>query len=168
MRGHTNLCPPYGSLLSSSGVGWARLFVPTRKQTRVREIKSIYHTRMSHYRRSLVAGGTYLFTIALADRQSNLLVNEIDRLRGAYKKAASKWPFETVAICILPEHLHAIWTLPPGDTGYAMRWQHIKRWFSLELPAAPERSQSKMNKREKGLWQRRYWEHLIRDEDDLR
>ena len=123
---------------------------------------------MSHYRRSLVAGGTYFFTIALVDRQSGLLINEIDKLRTAYKKVINKWPFETVAICILPEHLHAIWTLPTNDSDYATRWQHFKRWFSLELPAASERSQSKMNRREKGLWQRRYWEHLIRDENDLR
>ena len=76
-------------------------------------------------------------------------------------------PFETVAICVLPEHLHAIWTLPPGDGDFSKRWQRIKGNFSRGLPTDAKRSESKRNRREKGIWQRRFWEHQIRDERDL-
>src|SRR3546814_1710907 len=63
--------------------------------------------------------------------------------------------------------LHAVWTLPPGDAGYAMRWRQIKGWFSRHAPAGEHRSASRIAKGERGIWQRRYWEHLVRDEDDL-
>ena len=122
---------------------------------------------MSRYRRSLIAGGTFFFTVALVNRQSTLLVDEIDRLRCAYQKIATHRPFETVAICVLPDHIHALWTLPSDDHDYAIRWQSIKRGFSAGLPAAEGRSASKIKKCEKGIWQRRYWEHQIRDEADL-
>jgi len=122
---------------------------------------------MSRYRRSLAAGGTFFFTVTLADRRSALLVDEIDRLRRAYAATAKRLPFETVAICVLPDHLHAIWALPPDDADYPRRWSLIKGAFSRGLPAATSRSQSKLLKRDKGIWQRRYWEHEIRDEADL-
>ncbi|MBV8837826.1 MAG: transposase, partial [Alphaproteobacteria bacterium] len=76
-------------------------------------------------------------------------------------------PFETVAICILPDHIHAIWELPPGDADYPTRWSLVKGRFSRSLPRAGSRSPSKVAKRDKGIWQRRYWEHSIRDETDL-
>jgi putative transposase len=122
---------------------------------------------MSKYRRSLVKGATYFFTLTLADRKSNLLVEEINRLRKAYATINRSYPFETIAICVLPDHLHAIWTLPPDDHDYSLRWQLIKRNFSAGLQASSTRSQSKQNKREKGIWQRRFWEHQIHDELDL-
>lgn len=122
---------------------------------------------MSRYRRSLVAGGTFFFTVTLADRRSSLLVTEIDRLRRAYAATAKHLPFETLAICVLPDHLHALWILPPDDADYPRRWNLIKAAFSRGLPAAETRSQSKRAKRDKGIWQRRYWEHQIRDESDL-
>jgi putative transposase len=122
---------------------------------------------MSRYRRAEIKGGAFFFTLALADRSSDLLVQEIDRLRRFYTMLQERFPFETVAICILPDHLHALWQLPEGDANFAVRWSHFKSGFSRGLPAAPSRSKSKTAKREKGIWQRRYWEHAIRDDADL-
>lgn len=121
---------------------------------------------MPNYRRAKISGGTFFFTLTLADRLSDLLTREIDRLRRIYAEVQARRSFETVAVCILPDHLHAIWSLPPGDADFAMRWNLIKGGFSRGLPAAA-RSFSKVAKREKGIWQRRYWEHAIRDEADL-
>jgi putative transposase len=122
---------------------------------------------MSRYRRLFIPGGTWFFTVALADRSADLLVRHIEALRRAYRAARTKRPFETVAICVLPDHLHAIWSLPEGDTDFPGRWSAIKAGFSRALPAAPSRSASKAARREKGVWQRRYWEHAIRDDDDF-
>jgi putative transposase len=121
---------------------------------------------MSRYRRAKREGGTFFFTLTLADRSSDLLTREIERLRRAYRTVQERRPFETIAICVLPDHVHAIWSLPPGDTDFAQRWNLIKSGFSRGLPAAP-RSASKIERREKGIWQRRYWEHMIRDDADL-
>ena len=93
-------------------------------------------------------------------------MRHIDRLRRIYKVVQNKYPFESVAVCVLPDHLHAVWTLPPGDANFPLRWALIKSGFSRGL-AAIERSASKVTKREKGVWQRRYWEHSIRDDTDL-
>ena len=71
---------------------------------------------MSRYRRCLIPGATYFFTITLSDRSSSLLVNEIDRFRTAYRQVVSRLPVDTIAICVMPDHVHAIWTLPPDDT----------------------------------------------------
>ncbi|MDC7787517.1 transposase [Rhodoplanes sp. TEM] len=122
---------------------------------------------MSWYRRAKLAGGTFFFTVALADRRSDLRILHIDRLRRIYSSVRERRPFETVAICVLPDHLHAIWSLPETDADFASRWMLIKTGFSRGLPAAATRSTSKVARREKGLWQRRYWEHAIRDGDDL-
>ena len=122
---------------------------------------------MSHYRRSLTKGATFFFTVTLADRASHLLVDEIERFRLAYRTVHVKHPFETIAICVLPDHLHAIWQLPDGDADFGDRWRMIKRHFSMGLVASPTRSESKARKREKGIWQRRFWEHQIRDDRDL-
>jgi putative transposase len=122
---------------------------------------------MSRYRRAKIEGGLFFFTVTLADRSSDLLVREIDRLRRIYRVVRSARPFETEAICILPDHLHALWSLPAGDADFASRWTMIKANFSRGLPPSVSRSASKVAKREKGLWQRRYWEHAIRDEKDF-
>ncbi len=122
---------------------------------------------MSRYRRAKIEGGAFFFTVALADRSSNLLVREIGRLRRAYKVAQDRLPFETIAICILPDHLHALWLLPEGDADFGSRWSIFKSGFSRGLPVAPSRSRSKIAKRERGIWQRRFWEHAIRDDADL-
>jgi putative transposase len=122
---------------------------------------------MSHYRRARIDGGVFFFTVALADRSSDLLVRHVDRLRRIYASVQHRHPFETIAICILPDHLHALWALPEGDADFSRRWSLIKSGFSRGLAAAAARSPSKIAKREKGLWQRRYWEHAIRDDADL-
>jgi REP-associated tyrosine transposase len=120
---------------------------------------------MPNYRRARFDGSMFFFTVVLADRSSTLLVSEIDRLRRAYSAVQERHPFDTVAICILPDHVHAIWSLPSGDADFPTRWNSIKGGFSRGLDARP-RSPSKIVKREKGIWQRRYWEHAIRDEAD--
>ena len=122
---------------------------------------------MSQYRRAKIEGGWFFFTLTLADRSSDLLVRHIERLRKAYAAALRRDPFETIAICVLPDHLHAIWALPSDDADFSRRWSLIKHDFSCGLPDDPRRSRSKLAKREKGLWQRRCWEHAMRDEGDL-
>ena len=122
---------------------------------------------MSRYRRAKIEGGAFFFTLALADRSDDLLVRQIDRLRSAYKVVQQRRPFETVAICILPDHLHVLWQLPEDDADFALRWSLFKSGFTRGLPAKGSRSASKLAKREKGIWQRRYWEHAIRDDADL-
>jgi putative transposase len=122
---------------------------------------------MSRYRRAKVEGGAFFFTLALADRTSDLLVSHIDRVRRSYRVMSERLPFRTVAICVLPDHLHALWSLPEGDADFASRWSLFKSGFSRGLPPAKTRSASKVAKREKGIWQRRYWEHAIRDDADF-
>src|SRR5215831_15925595 len=111
---------------------------------------------MSRYLRARIQGGWFFFTVTLADRSSDLLVREIERLRKAYAAAQRRHPFETIAVCVLPDHLHAIWALPGDDADFSRRWSLIKHDFSCGLPADPERSLSKLAKREKGIWQRRF------------
>jgi putative transposase len=122
---------------------------------------------MSRYRRAKIEGGTFFFTVTLADRSSDTLIRHIDRLRNAYVSAQRRFPFETIAICILPDHLHAIWSLPPDSSDFSLRWNLIKGNFSRGLPGSATRTQSKISRREKGIWQRRFWEHAIRDAADL-
>ena len=122
---------------------------------------------MSRYRRVKLEGGLFFFTLTLADRSGDLLVRHIERVHRAYAVVHERRPFETVAICILPDHIHALWQLPKGDSDYASRWSLFKSTFSRKLPPAVTRSASKISKREKGIWQRRYWEHTIRDDADL-
>lgn len=122
---------------------------------------------MSNYRRIHVPGGTYFFTVNLLERQRRLLVEHVDLLRIAFAEAKKHRPFEIIAIVILPDHLHCVWRLPEGDDGNAKRWRHIKSVFSRHLPPAERRSKSRAVRRERGIWQRRFWEHLIVDEIDL-
>ena len=118
------------------------------------------------YRRAKIEGSVFLFTVVLADRSRKLLYDEVDRLRSTYRTVQQRRPFETIAICVLPDHIHALWALPDGDADFSTRWNLIKGGFSRGLEAMP-RSPSKVGKREKGIWQRRYWEHAIRDDADL-
>jgi putative transposase len=122
---------------------------------------------MSRYIRSFVPGATYFFTVNLADRTSDLLVRDIEKLRSAYAGVQRRHPFETIAISVLPEHVHALWRLPDGDENFALRWQQIKRDFSTQVDTPRPVRPSLAAKREMGIWQRRYWEHQIRDEADL-
>lgn len=121
---------------------------------------------MPNYRRANVEGGVFFFTVVLVDRSRDLLIKEIDRLRRVYRAVQKRWPFETIAICVLPDHIHALWALPEHDRDFATRWNLIKSGFSRGMDGRP-RSPSKLAKREKGIWQRRYWEHAIRDDADL-
>jgi putative transposase len=121
---------------------------------------------MPQYRRARLEGSVFFFTVVLAERPSDLLLNEIERFRRIYRVVEQRRPFETIAICVLPDHLHALWALPQDDSDFSTRWSLIKSGFSRELDSKP-RSPSKVRKREKGIWQRRYWEHAIRDDADF-
>ncbi|WP_333876663.1 REP-associated tyrosine transposase, partial [Methylobacter sp.] len=119
------------------------------------------------YRRAQTAGATYFFTVNLANRRSDLLVQHIDELREVTRIVKRTHPFVIEAIVVLPEHLHAIWKLPEGDADYPMRWSLIKSSFSRGLEKTESIRASRVKKRERGIWQRRYWEHQIRDECDF-
>jgi putative transposase len=119
------------------------------------------------YRRANTAGGTYFFTVNLADRGADTLVRNVDDLRAAITKVKAAHPFALLAMVVLPEHLHAIWRLPPGDADYPMRWALIKAGFSRRIDAGEYRRPTRLTKRERGIWQQRYWEHQIRDDADL-
>ena len=122
---------------------------------------------MPKYIRSQLAGATYFFTLTLAQCQTQFLTDNIHLFRQAYQRANALHPLTTVAICVLPDHLHAIWQMPVDDGDFALRWRMIKSNFSRNFGANQQRSNSKIKHREKGIWQRRYWEHQIRDEIDL-
>jgi len=122
---------------------------------------------MSNYLRVRVPGGTYFFTVNLADRKRCLLVEHVDVLRESFHVTRAARPFDMLAVVILPDHLHCIWRLPEGDADNANRWAQIKSGFPRRLSAGERRSASRLSRRERGIWQRRYWEHLVRDDDDL-
>jgi REP-associated tyrosine transposase len=122
---------------------------------------------MTSYRRNFITGGSFFFTVNLADRRLHLLTDHIDGLRAAFRQTRLRHPFTIDAMVVLPDHLHAIWTLPEGDADFAGRWRLIKSTFSRNLPTGESISQSRLAKGERGVWQRRFWEHTIRDEDDF-
>ena len=121
---------------------------------------------MPDYRRNRVAGGTYFFTVNLANRADTLLIAHIDLLRATVRRVRALRPFHIDAWVVLPEHLHAIWTLPAGDADYRSRWQSIKMGFSKGIATGEPRSASRQKRGERGIWQRRFWEHTIRDDRD--
>ncbi len=123
---------------------------------------------MPEYRRLFVPGACYFFTVNLADRRSHRLIREIAALRSAVASTRARHAFVIDAWVVLPDHLHAVWTLPEGDCDFSTRWASIKRLFSWQLSPGEARSRSRVAKRERGIWQRRYWEHMIRDEADFR
>lgn len=120
---------------------------------------------MVKFRRVKIPGGCYFFTVTLRDRQSSVLTQYIDELRFAMKAVQTQLPFKTEAIVILPDHIHAIWQLPENDHNYSKRWQRIKALFTNALVQSGVPLE-KDGSGEYALWQRRFWEHLIRDEDD--
>ena len=131
---------------------------------------------MPTYIRPKVTGATIFFTVALAERGSDLLVRQVDRLRQAVRLTRAERPFVIDAMVVLPDHLHAIWTLPLGDADFSTRWGAIKARFSQSMGRAgfspPLAEDGGVNpalrrKGEVGLWQRRFWEHHIRNEADL-
>jgi putative transposase len=121
---------------------------------------------MVNYRRAKVPGAAYFFTATLRDRRSRLLTDHIDALRDAVRKTKRQWPFTIAAAVVLPDHLHTIWTLPEGDADFSKRWQAIKSRFTRSLLERGVEI-TKNRRGEYDLWQRRFWEHLIRDERDL-
>ncbi len=121
---------------------------------------------MTNYRRNRVPGGTYFFTVNLLDRNSDLLSRHMQSLRDAVRHARTRAAFHIDAWVVLPEHMHCIWTLPQGDADFSSRWQTIKAGFSKSLPHGEHRSASQVGKGERGIWQRRFWEHTIRDDRD--
>ena len=124
---------------------------------------------MATFRRAFVAGGTFFFTVVTKDRQPVLATPPfIDALREAIASVQNERPFDVLAGVLLPDHMHCVWRLPSNDPDYPARWSMIKRRVSQSARSALPRHQAAMNaRREPGLWQRRYWEHQIRDEADL-
>lgn len=118
------------------------------------------------YRRANAAGGTYFFTVNLADRSRRLLVDRIDDLRASVRLVKQRHPFEICAWVVLPDHLHAIWTLPADDADFSTRWALIKAGFSRRIERGERIGASRCAKGERGPW-RRFREHQIRDETDL-
>lgn len=121
---------------------------------------------MSFYRRLRLPGATYFFTVNLSQRGDDTLVRNIDILRQSFRATVAEHPLTCDAMVILPDHLHAVWTLPEGDGDFSVRWRKLKarftHWSGLSRPVSP----SKDRKREAGLWQRRFWEHAIRSDAD--
>lgn len=121
---------------------------------------------MPEYRRWRVPGGHYFFTVALANRQSDLLVQKIDLFRKAVARIKKDHPFTIDAAVILPEHLHMVWALPKGDSDFSTCWGLIKGEFSKAIPKSEKVSASRIKHEERGIWQRRFHEHILRDIDD--
>ena len=128
---------------------------------------------MPRYRRLYLPGGTFFFTVVSFDRRP-FLTSELARrcLRFAWKETRQKYPFELDALCLLPDHLHCLWTLPEGDVDYSTRWKAIKGGFTRSYlkagGAEGSRNPSRRKKREAAVWQRRFWEHTIHHDEDLR
>ena len=120
---------------------------------------------MPLYIRPNATAHSIFFTVALATRGDDLLVREIERLRQAVRATRTERRFVIEAWVVLPDHLHAIWTLPPGDGDFATRWRLIKSRFSAGLPKGPLRA-SHITRQERGIWQRRFWEHHLSTPED--
>ncbi len=128
---------------------------------------------MPDYRRNFVPGGTYFFTVVVHQRYPLFNLPESRTcLRNSIISVREDWPFELFAICLLPDHFHAVMTLPSGDSDYPTRMRKIKERFTTPWGKnggwEGTLSQSRRKKGERGVWQRRYWEHTVRDEDDLK
>jgi putative transposase len=121
---------------------------------------------MPNYRRNRVSGGTYFFTVNLLDRRSDLLVRHVDALRTAIRDVRRQSPFRIEAWVVLPDHMHCLWVLPEGDSDFPDRWRRIKAGFSRSLPNGGAVLRTRLRKGERGIWQRGYWEHTIRDDRD--
>lgn len=121
---------------------------------------------MPDYRRYRVPSGTYFFTINLLERRSDLLVREIAALREAVLRTRRERLFHIDAWVVLPEHMHCIITLPKGDDDFSNRIKSIKIRFVRAVPTTKRRSDTRIARGERGIWQRRFWEHAIRSEAD--
>ena len=125
---------------------------------------------MRRYIRSDTPGATYFFTLTLRDRSARWLVDHVTELRACVAEVKARHPFEIEAMVVLPEHLHALWRLPVDDADFSTRWMLVKQGFTRQLCDAgvldEAGAQARGVKGERGLWQRRFWEHLVRDEAD--
>ncbi len=122
------------------------------------------------YRRARSPGSSYFFTVVTYNRRPILCEpDNINLLRDSFKRVITKQPFIIDAIVILPDHIHCIWTLPLEDADFSTRWRLVKSWFSRQCDTKYQGqvSASRKSKQEKAVWQRRFWEHLIRDEQDF-
>ncbi|MCX7116263.1 MAG: transposase [Gammaproteobacteria bacterium] len=116
---------------------------------------------MSQYKRHYEAGAHYFFTLATYQRRPIFIDNErVESLRAAIRKVKKSYPFFLEAMVVLPDHLHCLWRLPENDVDFSVRWRLIKRYFSMGM------STSINDRMEKEVWQRRFWEHCIRNEYD--
>ena len=126
---------------------------------------------MPEYRRSTMAGGTFFFTVVTYHRSPILTTAQArEILHSAWNNVNERFPFTTDAICLLPDHLHCIWTLPEEDADYSLRWGEIKKLFTKaylkHIGPGETRNESRQKRGEAAIWQRRFWEHTIRDLDD--
>jgi putative transposase len=126
---------------------------------------------LSNWRRAFCPGGTFFFTLA-TERRAPVFTTPRGRsiLRTVTEGCRQRWPFEILAIVLLPDHLHALWRIPDGDSAYPRRWAWIKKEFTQQWLAEGGREQpisgSRSKEGRRGVLQRRYWEHMIRDETD--
>lgn len=119
---------------------------------------------MPNYIRDYVPGATYFFTATLQDRGSRILVDQVGELRAACRDVVRRHPFRIDAMVVLPEHIHALWTLPVEDADFSTRWMLLKQAFTRRVG---QQTAARGTKGERSLWQRRFWEHRIQDEEDL-
>jgi len=122
---------------------------------------------MPRYVRAFNPGGTFFFTVALLERRRRLLTEHIDTLREVMRDVQLRKPYRIDAIVVLPDHLHCLWTLPPDDADFSSRCWAIKSGVSRRMAQGERLSETRQRKGERGIWQRRFWEHLIRDERDF-
>lgn len=122
---------------------------------------------MPQYIRAFIPGGTFFFTVAALERKRQLLTENVDLLRRVLSEVRRQRPFRIDAMVVLPDHLHCIWTLPPGDADFSSRWHAVKSAFSRGIAKGERLSHRRRIKGERGIWQRRFWEHAIRDERDF-
>lgn len=128
---------------------------------------------MPNYRRIRIPGISYFFTVVTYKRRKILVIPQSRQiLRAVINEVRQLQPFTICGWVLLPDHIHCIWTLPENDCNYSKRWGMIKAGFSKRAKNLFHRNEwmtdSKRKYREATTWQRRFWEHMIRDEDDFR
>ncbi len=128
---------------------------------------------MKSLRRNFVPGGCYFFTVVTHERRA-FLTTDLARpiLREAFDHQQKRWPFDILAIVLLPDHLHTLWQLPPDDSDYSLRWGLIKERFTRGFlrggGSEGEVSSNRTRHRQRGIWQHRFWEHTVEDENDFK
>jgi putative transposase len=161
------------SLVMSGGIGGFHPPYNCRSIVSLGMVGFIHHNLMSEYRRWMVPGGTYSFTVVCYKRRWNFEHEANVRLLGeVMRDIRDDAPFKTIAMVVLPDHLHCIWSLPRLDADYPTRWKQIKRDFTVRFLEAGGEDDRRVAARrrargERGIWQRRYWEHVVKDEQEL-